>query len=139
MLLLAQQTSSESFRFNPEALFEGVPLALLGISVVFAALILVSTFIAVLPRAIAVLPRAKEFFARLWPQRQARPATVAPPPEQSAEVPEEILVVIAAAAAEALGAPHRIVHARELTPEDIAWSLEGRMQLHTSHRVRRKS
>ena len=35
--------------------------------------------------------------------------------------------------AEAIGTPHRIVHTRRQTPEEQSWSLEGRMQQHTSH------
>ncbi|MCA9238353.1 MAG: hypothetical protein KDA44_22930 [Planctomycetales bacterium] len=47
--------------------------------------------------------------------------------------PEEIVAVIAAAVAATIDAPHRIVHARIQGQSDLAWSLEGRMQHHTSH------
>ncbi len=50
---------------------------------------------------------------------------------------EEIVVVIAAAVAEVMAKPHRIVHIRGLTPEDLGWSFQGRMQHHHSHRIQR--
>lgn len=49
------------------------------------------------------------------------------------ELSEEVVAVIAAAVAEVISMPHRIVHIRGLTPEDLGWSLEGRMQHHASH------
>ncbi len=49
-------------------------------------------------------------------------------------VPDEIVAVIAAAVAEVIDAPHRIVRVRGLTPDDLGWLLEGRMQHHASHR-----
>jgi hypothetical protein len=47
---------------------------------------------------------------------------------------DEVVAVIAAAVAEVIDVPHRIVHVRGLTPEDLGWLLEGRMQHHASHR-----
>jgi hypothetical protein len=53
---------------------------------------------------------------------------------EHAGVPDEIIAVIAAAVAEVVDAPHRIVRVRGLTPDDLGWLLEGRMQHHTSHK-----
>lgn len=62
------------------------------------------------------------------------PLPLAPPaPEAEAEVP---LAVIAAAVAAAVGRPHRLVSV-DLAPRQLAWSIEGRRQLLTSHQIRR--
>lgn len=63
-----------------------------------------------------------------------RPAPVVRmPTSTSDEVADEVVAVIAAAVSTMLDRPHRIVHVRGLTPEDAAWALEGRRQLHSSH------
>ncbi len=112
-----------------QPLFEdhGIPLAIMGLFVVFAALLLLRIFIGTLPRIIAVLDRMF-------------PATAETPPETPVQkvaegLPGEIVVVIAAAVAMTLRVPHRIVHTRELSPDDLSWSLEGRLQQHASHRI----
>jgi sodium pump decarboxylase gamma subunit len=124
-MLLAQHDSRPLIEFTLSPLFEdhGIPLAVMGVLVVFTALSLIVLFITLLPRMLA--------------------GTVAKTPEQSAvesfvadeELSEEILVVIAAAVAEAISTPHRIVKIRGMTPADLGWSLEGRMQHHQSHRI----
>jgi Na+-transporting methylmalonyl-CoA/oxaloacetate decarboxylase gamma subunit len=55
------------------------------------------------------------------------------PASKEVELSEEVVAIITAAVAEALEARHRIVHIRGLTPEDLGWSLEGRLQHHASH------
>lgn len=140
MLPLAQQSTAsffESVLKALEAALEGIPIALLGIIVVFIALALISSFIALLPRAIALQPHLTALLARRKPLREAQAESPTEPAND--ELSPEMLVVIAAAVAESISEPHRIVHARELTPEDIAWSLEGRMQHHGSHRVQHKN
>lgn len=131
MLVLAQDTDAGFSGIQLKPLFEdsGIPLAVMGILVVFAALMLISLFIALLPRLMAALERFHPEQKERKPQVDSKAKT---------ELPEEILVVIAAAVAESLGQPHRIVYTRELTPEDMAWSLEGRMQHHSSHRITRR-
>ncbi len=126
--LLAQETSEELFRFQVEPLWEdhGIPLAIMGVVVVFAALVLVSTFIRFLPRIMSVVDT-------LFPQEKPAPPSPAPPAPAGDEIPEEMIAVLAAAVAETLGRRHRIVFARELTPKDWAWSHQGRWQIHTSH------
>ena len=115
-----------------QPLFEdqGLPLAIMGLFVVFAALTLLRIFIGTLPRIIAVLD--------LWfpAGAEATPAASVAPVQNVVEgLPEEIAVVIATAVAVTLRVPHRIVHTRELSPEDLSWSLEGRLQQHASHRI----
>ena len=61
-------------------------------------------------------------------------ATPAPAAEEG--LSEETLVVIAAAVASAVTQPHRIVHVRGLTAEDMAWALQGRSQIHASHALK---
>jgi len=50
------------------------------------------------------------------------------------ELTDEMVAVVAAAVAEVVATPHRIVHIRGLTAEDLSWSLEGRLQHHASHK-----
>ncbi len=112
-----------------QPLFEdqGIPLAIMGLFVVFAALVLVRVFIGTLPHIITTLDR---FFPVA--EESAPNAAV---PKVAEGIPEEIVVVIAAAVAMTLRVPHRIVHTRELSAEDLSWSLEGRLQQHASHRI----
>jgi Na+-transporting methylmalonyl-CoA/oxaloacetate decarboxylase gamma subunit len=65
-----------------------------------------------------------------------RPRPIRGTPRRGAPLSEETVAVIAAAVAEVIGTPHRIVRIRGLTPEDLSWPLEGRMQHHASHRPR---
>ena len=128
MVPLALQGGPSFSGFQVQPLFEdyGIPLALMGIFVVFMALLLVSVFISILPRIVARMngrPRKDE-------TRRA-------PAKSKDELPEELVVVIAAAVAEAISEPHRIIHTRELSPQDLAWSLEGRREHHTSHKTTR--
>lgn len=109
----------------------GIALALMGMFVVFVALVLVSTFITLLPKLMAILDRLHPEPASPQETRAAA-KTVA-----EDEVPHEILVVIAAAVAETIAVPHRIVHTRQAS-DDHGWSREGRTQHHTSHGVSRR-
>lgn len=114
-----------------QPLFEdhGIPLAVMGFLVVFAALILVRIFIGSLPRIMAVLDH-------FYPEQEEAPLSSAVAEPDANGLPDELVAVIAAAVAATVREPHRIVHTRELTPEDMSWTLEGRMQHHASHRIR---
>jgi Na+-transporting methylmalonyl-CoA/oxaloacetate decarboxylase gamma subunit len=127
-MLLAQQSNEFMIKFTMEPLWhdKGIPLAIMGVLVVFSALVLVVTFISVLPR---VLNR----FSEEEPGAAASFLDVG-----TDELPEQILVVIAAAVAQAFDQPHRIVRIRGLTPADLGWSLEGRMQHHQSHKIQHR-
>ncbi|MCA9268137.1 MAG: OadG family protein [Planctomycetales bacterium] len=108
----------------------GVPLAIMGMLVVFLVLALVVTFITVLPRLIALLDH--------WPSHAARQAAAPKTAGADAnELPEEIVAVIAAAAAVVVDQPHRVVHIREAAQDEHGWAQAGRMQLHTSHQIKR--
>ena len=109
-MLLAQQDSRPLIEFTLAPLFEdyGIPLAVMGILVVFVALVLIVLFITLLP---AVFGSA---FRR---RRGSRPPRCRRSRED--ELPEETLVVIAAAVAETIRQPHRIVRIRGLTPADL--------------------
>ena len=113
-----------------QPLFEdhGIPLAIMGFVVVFAALILVRIFIGTLPRIMAVLDR-------YYPEQHDGHHAHAPSKSDPDEIPSEIVAVIAAVVADMVKEPHRIVHTRELTSEDLSWTLEGRLQHHTSHTI----
>lgn len=102
----------------------GLPLAIMGVLVVFLALALVVAFITVLPRILAWLP-----------EDESAEAMIATPRDPD-ELSEETVVVIAAAVAAVISQPHRIVRIRGLTPGESGWSMEGRMQQHQSHRIK---
>lgn len=126
-MLLAQRPLVE---FTLAPLFEehGIALAVMGVLVVFMALTLVVTFITILPHLLAGVASPE-------------PAASAPaaPVALDSELPEELVVVIAAAVAATIVTPHRIVKIRGLTPSELGWSLEGRMQHHQSHGIRNRS
>lgn len=109
----------------------GIPLALMGFMVVFVALLMVRVFIGLLPRVMAVLdycyPEQKR--ARPRPARHELP---------SEDLPDEIVAVIAATVAEVVRVPHRIVHTRDLSSENLSWPLEGRLQHHASHKIQHR-
>ena len=111
--------------FNLAPLLEdhGLPLAIMGVVVVFAALILVVLFITILPRIVKRMPAQ---------DRQESGGSQAAFGDQPSE---DELVVIAAAVAEVVHGPHRILRIRGLTAEDLGWSLEGRIKHHQSHTI----
>lgn len=129
-LLLAQETGGQPFSIKLRPLLEdhGIPLAIMGMLVVFAALVFVSLFILLLPRILAASAR------KATPEK----AHVAVAQKTEVELSPEILVVIAAAVAQVISEPHRIIRTRELTPEELGWSLEGRLQHHASHNIRQR-
>lgn len=104
----------------------GLPLAFMGMLVVFVALCLVAGFIAALPRLMTLLEGQP---------RPVPPTSASASAKQTAEeIPEEVLVVLAAAAAAALGDGHRIIHVSEAPVRDRAWTMQGRAKHHSSHR-----
>lgn len=122
MIPLLQETMP-SIKFSLDPLFQehGIPLAIMGMLVVFLALALVVIFISLLPHVAQ------------WISRGHAHATEAVLPVDDNELSEELLVVIAAAVAAIVQQPHRIVHIR--SPEDLSWSFEARLQHHQSHRI----
>ncbi len=132
-MLLAQQDDRPLVEFTLAPLMEeyGIPLAVMGVLVVFAALVLIIVFITILPRILAHVP-AHDATVELDSGTAVSPAF-------GGELSAEIVVVIAAAVAETIGKPHRIVKIRGLTPADLGWSLEGRTQHHQSHRFRHRN
>ena len=132
-MLLAQQDNGPLFEFTLEPLKEdhGIALAVMGILVVFVALVLVVVFITLLPRIVDLL---HDLTAPSVGKESEEAASV--PATEEGGLSEEIVVVIAAAVANVLERPHRIVQIRGLTPAEMGWSLEGRMLHHHSHRIR---
>ena len=126
---LALQDARPLVEFTLSPLFEehGFPIAVMGVLVVFSALVLIVVFITLLPRILA----------RVSPDESAQPA--ASPIAFEQELSEELVVVIAAAVAATIGKPHRIVKIRGLTPGELGWSLEGRTQHHQSHRLQTRN
>ncbi|WP_425395647.1 OadG family transporter subunit [Aeoliella sp.] len=101
---------------------ELLQFVVVGLLVVLAALTSLALMSTLVSRILAAL---KENKAKAPP---------APIPEDG--LPEEELLVIAAAVAAVYTQPHRIVHVRGLTPEDMAWALQGRSQIHASHALK---
>jgi Na+-transporting methylmalonyl-CoA/oxaloacetate decarboxylase gamma subunit len=124
-MLLAQQDERPMIDFTLAPLREeiGIPLAVMGILVVFSALVLVVVFITLLPRVLG-----------LFSSNKLEAETTVPAFDED-DLPEETVVVIAAAVAATISRPHRIVQIRGLTPAERGWSLEGRTQHHQSHRI----
>lgn len=116
-----------SIKFSLEPLMHdlGLPLALMGIFIVFMALILVVTFISSLPRIMAVLERALP---------SAEHATSAAPTTSPQDSDDDVIAVIAAAVATVIDHPHRIIRTREITAREMAWAQQGRLQVQTSHK-----
>ncbi|MCA9248897.1 MAG: OadG family protein [Planctomycetales bacterium] len=125
-MLLAQNETRPLIEFTLAPLWHdhGIPLAIMGILVVFLALSLLATFIGLLPR--------------LLPRPATAPIAAEPTEAAGDEISEETLAVIAAAVAATLDRPHRIVRISGLTPQDLGWSLEGRLQHHQSHKIRHR-
>ena len=107
----------------------GIPLAIMGLVVVFAALTLLRVFIGLLPRIMAILDY---YFPE---ESEVLPGSSQPAQPPASAIPDEVVVVIAAAVAATISEPHRIVRTRELSPEELSWSLEGRLQHHASHSI----
>jgi Na+-transporting methylmalonyl-CoA/oxaloacetate decarboxylase gamma subunit len=126
---MAQVARGGSIEFTLAPLWEdsGIPLAVMGILVVFMALLMVAVFIILLPR--------------LVPDESTAGVkhSAAMPVMDDDDLPEEIKVVIAAAVAQVLERPHRVIRIRGLTPSDHDWSLEGRLQHHQSHTIQHRS
>jgi glutaconyl-CoA/methylmalonyl-CoA decarboxylase subunit delta len=113
-----------------ESLFhdQGIPLALMGMFVVFVALALVVL-------AISYLPKLVDLLAKWIPDEKAAAVSK----EQAAkkgDITDEVLAVLAAAVTEAVGPSHRIVHIGRGIPANVGWAAEGRRQHHSSHRPR---
>lgn len=98
----------------------GIPLAIMGVVVVFLALGLVAILIKVLT-LIGGPPELLE--------------SSSPLPKASGDCSPETVAVIAAAVAVMIERPQRIVRIRGITPGEHDWSLEGRLQHHHSHRL----
>jgi Na+-transporting methylmalonyl-CoA/oxaloacetate decarboxylase gamma subunit len=128
-MLLAEHNDRALIRFTLEPLLEehGLALAVLGVLVVFVALALVVAFISLLPLMLR----------RFSVADQDELSSLAGPRDEG-ELSEEIQVVIAAAVAEIIQQPHRVVRIRGLSPTDLGWSLEGRIQHHESHRLQHR-
>ncbi len=127
-MFLAQQSKRPLIEFSLEPLFQdsGIPLAIMGVLVVFSALVLMVAFITMLPRVLTLFSAEESEAAASFLD------------VSEDELPEQILVVIAAAVAQAFDRPHRIVRIPGLSPGDLGWSLEGRMQHHQSHKIQHR-
>lgn len=149
-----------------DPLFEetGIPLAILGMFVVFAALGILLGVVSALPRLIAIVEgqsgqaKSKDSQDVAQVSQGAKSPTPVPSPpavgiasaavslqdgvdtaatrndaDESSLTPELIAVLTAAAEFE-LGSV-RVVRMRPLTPSELAWTLEGRLRHHASHRL----
>ncbi len=114
----------------------------MGMLVVFVALSVLIAIISAMPRVIEILEnKALKKEAKTQGSRKSasseKALAIAPSPsepESQPDLPHELIAVIAAAAEFELG-PVRIVRMRPLTPSELAWTLEGRLRHHASHRL----
>jgi Na+-transporting methylmalonyl-CoA/oxaloacetate decarboxylase gamma subunit len=88
--------------------------------------ILVLAFLALCCGAVGVLLRVSS--SALAPKKTAGAES-----HEVDEISEEIAVVITAAVAAVIGESHHIVHMREVRPQELNWTMEGRMYHHASH------
>ncbi len=138
MFALIGEVSSS--RFAP--LFEetGIPLAIMGMLVVFLALTVLILIISAFPFAMGLLDRwlPVSHHHAGKAKSKSKPITnetVA----HDGEIPPHILAIIAAAVFEMEEGPVRIVRTRQLTTSELAWTLEGRIRHHASHRLQTRN
>ncbi len=126
-MLFAQEDARPLIQFTLAPLFrdEGLPLAVMGIFVVFVALVLVAGAITLLPRVL------EKISPELSPKTDMPPSLA----DEDLELSGELLAVIAAAVAETVRVPHRIVRIGGWSAEDQGWSLGGRILHHQSHKI----
>lgn len=141
---------------NTEALFEetGLSLAILGMAVVFVALTILIMVINALPRIIGLMER-RQRRGDIDDRKSASsgppvPLAYAPSPTRAIRsdaaldadaddvLSPELIAVLTAAAEYELG-PVRIVRTRPLTVSELAWTLEGRLRHHASHRLQTRN
>lgn len=137
-MLIAEAAGS---RWDPLFLETGIPLAIMGMVVVFSALIVLITIISGFPWAMNLLdqwlPASGHHGAHA--AKKPKPAAVASAAAIDGAIPSHILAVIAAAVAESESGPVRIVRTRQLTTSELAWTLEGRIRHHASHRLQTRN
>lgn len=135
---MAMIAEADTSRFAPLFLETGIPLAVMGMIVVFLALIVLITIISAFPFAMGVLekvfPESNHHAAK--PKQAPKPTPAA---TDDGTIPGHILAIIAAAVAEAEPGPVRIVRTRQLTTSELAWTLEGRIRHHASHRLQTRN
>lgn len=129
--------SSVFLAFSQADLVEGGELALVGVGVVFSALILIWVMLVIIQKS-----------APHDDTQQAPPATAAAAESQPSAAPEtdrgdeeidsETLALIMASVMAVTRSPVRIRHIQRVTyPPTQAWAEHGRALIHTSHRIRK--
>lgn len=117
---------------------EGLQLMVVGMGIVFGALILIMIMMLVMNKVVgkSASEPVKPPAARPSPaSRAAASRTLA---TTNGGIPTEVLAVITAAVAVAVGKPFRI-HSVRTTARQAPWAVQGRAAIHRSHRVRRGS
>jgi sodium pump decarboxylase gamma subunit len=123
-----------SLQFDPLFHETGIPLAVMGMTVVFLTLIILVVIISAMPKLMAVLDGIS---AEKTVSAKSQNTAVKPTPasRDGGDLPPELIAVLAAAASEMESGPVRIVRIRPLTPSELAWTLEGRLRHHASHQL----
>jgi len=121
------QTAAEAERAASPA-YEALILAVVGVTVVFTALVFIGSFIYLLGKVFA--------------EREAPVVSPAATSAHSMPVSEDIdartIAVITAAAVAAIGRPVRLQRVTFINRNTVsAWSERGRVSIHASHNVRR--
>ncbi|WP_235951199.1 OadG family protein [Crateriforma spongiae] len=112
----------------------GIPLAILGMVVVFMALIILMMVITAMPRLIALM-EGKPGKSSATDAKTKSATSPVPDDADDDELTPELVAVLTAAVAATERRPVRIVRTRRLTPSELAWTLEGRIRHHASHRL----
>lgn len=141
-MMLALLSETAPSRFAPLMEETGLPLAIMGMFVVFLALIVLILIISSFPFVIGVLDRwlpvSEHHASKAKPKAKSTPKLTEPVPLDGA-IPPHILAIIAAAVYEMEPGPVRIVRTRQLTTSELAWTLEGRIRHHASHRLQSRN
>jgi sodium pump decarboxylase gamma subunit len=139
-MIIALIGEISSSRFAP--LFEetGIPLAIMGMLVVFLALSVLIIIISVFPFVMGLLDRwlpVSHHHAGNTKSKSKPKANETV--DNDGVIPPHILAIIAAAVFEMEPGPVRIVRTRQLTTSELAWTLEGRIRHHASHRLQARN
>jgi hypothetical protein len=122
---------------NADPLIEAIELALVGLSIVFVALLAIMGMLTLL----RLVPPDPTVEVQLSPKPKPAAAAVGlqEPAEDDDEISPQVLTVISAAVCAALGPGARVRRVRIASPQQHEpWAEIGRKEIHSSHRLPRR-
>lgn len=129
---------------------QGIPLTVVGVAVVFLALIAILVMLGALqnlgftdekPLAPPAKPSPKavpQAVAAPAPASSSVPAVAPAVPVEEGDFSPELIAVLTAAAIAAVGQPVRIRQVRFVTRGVSPWAHSGRRSIHSSHKLRKR-